>query len=90
MNYTPAPWEIEKCPCGHPACEDYLVPKPTKSDGRFKKEDAQLISAAPELYEVLRELYDEYNDAPLLRRENEWQKFMEKARKALAKIEGRN
>ncbi len=53
-------------------------------------ETAQLISAAPEMYEALKELIDntlfENNPPPLIT----WQLWRKKAVKALAKAEGVN
>lgn len=42
-----------------------------------------------ELVEALRDLHDEQNGAPLVRREKEWQAAVDGARKALAKWEGK-
>jgi len=56
-KFTKGPWKIEKCQCGHPACNKYLV-SAIGADGRCSLEDAQLIAAAPDMYEALTELID--------------------------------
>lgn len=56
-EYTPGPWKISKCQCGHSACESYLV-SAIGADGRCSLEDAQLIAAAPDMRETLGEILD--------------------------------
>ena len=60
--------------------------------GISKKENQQananLIAAAPDLYEALEALYTEQIGAPLLSREKQYSEAIEKARAALRKAEG--
>ena len=51
-EFTPGPWKIDKCQCGHQVCKSYLV-SAIGSDGRCSLEDAQLMAAAPQMYAVL-------------------------------------
>ena len=60
-EFTPGPWKIDKCQCGHSACRSYLV-SAIGSDGRCSLADAQLIAAAPDLYEALNELFELLED----------------------------
>jgi len=53
LKHISEPWKMEKCRCGHPACNMYTI-SVAGADGRFRKEDAQLICAAPDMYEALK------------------------------------
>ena len=53
-------WEVTKCKCGHPACDSYYS-TPTEREGRMSKEDALLVSAAPELLETLEHIVEYWN-----------------------------
>ena len=44
---TPGPWEIWRCGCGHPACNQYFI-NVTRSDGRLDPQDAKFIAEARE------------------------------------------
>ncbi|TLN00392.1 hypothetical protein FDZ73_19610 [bacterium] len=58
-EYTPKPWAIEKCKCGHECCTSYhIVDKNGHSlgvDSRFDKEDAQFIVKAVNCHDELLE-----------------------------------
>ncbi len=51
MKHTPRPWSIIKCNCNSPVCNTYQIKEVgTFYQGcGFKKEDASLIAAAPDL-----------------------------------------
>jgi hypothetical protein len=51
--------------------------------------NAQLMTAAPDMYEALATLLDEQNGAPLLSREKQYNEAVAKARAAIAKADGR-
>lgn len=53
MARTKGPWTTTRCTCGHDGCKKYFVSVCAGNDGRMDKEDADLVSAAPELYEAL-------------------------------------
>lgn len=102
LNFTPGPWEFiskrfaDEGVKGRYEIRSISFPMhwlaevgPSEQSFDEAKANAQLISAAPDMYEALRELYDEQNGAPLLRREKQWQEAMKKARKALEKAEGK-
>lgn len=56
MSYTKGPWTIEKCPCSSEFCGYWGIrPAGQFYQGTgFQREDAQLVSAAPDLLEALR------------------------------------
>lgn len=54
VKHTPAPWRIEKCPCGHPSCNRYTTDNGSFMVGSgYSLADAHLIAAAPTLLEAL-------------------------------------
>lgn len=42
---TPGPYQIRRCECGHPACDQYFI-SVTNSDGRLDPQDAKFYSEA--------------------------------------------
>lgn len=61
QKHTPAPWTKYKCQCSHPACKQYTIS--TQGTVGFDEADANLIIAAPELLEALKEMYEMENDS---------------------------
>jgi len=83
-RYTPGPWRMSQCQCGHPSCRR-LQPGPGMfpMGAGYDPADAQLIVAAPDMHEAL-----ELADA-LLSGANMNRKVVErKVREALAKVRG--
>lgn len=85
--YTPGPWHLEKCPCGSEYCAYWGI-KPAgqfyQGTG-FEKADAQLVSAAPDLYEALNDIMRVIATDELV---PESVSYMRQARTALAKARG--
>jgi len=52
------------------------------------KANAELIAAAPELLQALRDLHDEQNGPPLIRRQASWEAAMAKAQELLTRLNG--
>lgn len=86
-EYTPKPWAIKKCICGHPACSSYhLVDKNGHTlgvDSRFEKEDAQfivkaanhhdeLLESCKEIIECEDQFYTEQNNTQLPKQLAPW------------------
>ena len=62
-KYTPGPWLISKCSCGHSRCKDYWVSSGSFCQGSgFSEADALLISAAPDLLEACGEAIEAIAD----------------------------
>jgi len=47
-------WSYRKCPCGHAGCNQYTISE--QGSVGFTKEDAQLICAAPNLRDTLKDI----------------------------------
>jgi len=103
-DLAPAPWKLEKCKCGHKRCTSYIVVDKNSHqigcDGRFDKENAQLIAATPELLEACKEIiecedlfYAEQNNTQLPEPLEPWadvlQVIFKVANQAIVKAEGR-
>ena len=89
-KHTPGPWEVYETPFGFDViraerhdliCEPY---------GPDKKANARLISAAPELYEALKELMDVQGKSVIGAPVKPWSNAMDKALRAVKKVEGDN
>jgi hypothetical protein len=54
-SFTPGPWQITDCPCGHASCDrkQFSNVGTFYTGTGFEEPDAHLIAAAPELYEAL-------------------------------------
>lgn len=55
--FTPGPWEVVDCPCGHRACnrKQFANVGVFHIGSGFDEADARLISTAPDLLEALKE-----------------------------------
>ena len=85
MKYTPKPWEVVSLSGigGNYAIRMSLDDKRTcyGVQSIYKKEDANLIAAAPDMYEALRNLENDNNQIP----DHAWQMVQD----AIAKAEGK-
>lgn len=62
-KHTPGPIYVEKCPCGSPSCELYQLSSGSFYVGSgFRKVDAQLYAAAPDMYEALEKIVEMNRD----------------------------
>lgn len=52
------------------------------------KANADLIAAAPELLQALRDLYEEQNGPPLIRHQASWEAAMAKAEELMQRLNG--
>jgi len=78
--WTPGPWHITDCPCGHPRCNDKHISSGKFCQGSgFDPDTANLVAAAPDLVEALEKI-EPYLEAQDLR---------EIAESALAKAYGK-
>ena len=99
-DFTPGPWVVfngvdiftterhGKENDGHQIADcyvDYSSADDCGIDMGKAEANAHLIAAAPDMYEALEALLYEQNDAPLLKREKEWNKAVSLAEAALAK-----
>lgn len=101
-KHTPGPWGIEPDPCHYdtmttvtaggtrnkPPVNQMIVAVGGYANVDEAEANARLISAAPELYEALKELMDVQGKSVIGAPVKPWSNAMDKALRAVRKVEG--
>lgn len=54
-KWTPGPWAISRCKCGHPICQKWVIDH-SSSNGMFDEADARLIAEAPAMADLIKRI----------------------------------
>ena len=73
IKHTPGPWNLTKCPCGHPSCSYYGTDNGHFPQGAgYSLDDARLIAAIPMWLKALEQIRHSSKQASIAG--NDWKR----------------